>query len=387
MRFLRLRRIHFVGAGGVGMSGLAEILLLATPLEISGCDLARSEHDRRASSASARRSRSGHDPTHVESADLVVISSAVAESNAEVAAARARGIPVIRRAEMLGEIMRLKQGVAVAGTHGKTTTTSLTGMVLTEAGLRSDDRRRRPGPHSRDQRAPRQGRLPRGRGGRVRPLVPRADPGRRRHHEHRGRPPRHLPRPRRDPRRVRGLRQPRALLRRGRRLRGRPGRARDPAADQAPRRHLRRVARGPARARATSAWKASCDDLRGLGRGAGASRRGAAAPARPPQRRERARRVAAGRELLDPVRDDRPRARRIHGRRPALRDQGRARRRPRRRRLRPPSDRDPRRRSRRRGRSIPTGGSWRSSSRTSSRGRATSPRTSAAPSRRPTSPS
>ena len=134
MRFLRLRRLHFVGAGGVGMSGIAEILLLATPLEISGCDLARSDVTARLEKLGAKISI-GHDPGHLENADLVVISSAVAESNAEVAAARARGIPVIRRAEMLGEIMRLKQGVAVAGTHGKTTTTSLTGMVLTEAGF------------------------------------------------------------------------------------------------------------------------------------------------------------------------------------------------------------------------------------------------------------
>ena len=134
MRFLRLRRLHFVGAGGVGMSGIAEILLLATPLEISGCDLARSDVTARLEKLGAKISI-GHDPAHLASADLVVISSAVAESNAEVVAARARGIPVIRRAEMLGEIMRLKQGVAVAGTHGKTTTTSLTGMVLTEAGF------------------------------------------------------------------------------------------------------------------------------------------------------------------------------------------------------------------------------------------------------------
>lgn len=134
MRFLRLRRLHFVGAGGVGMSGIAELLLLATPLEISGCDLVRSEITHRLERLGAKIAV-GHDPAHVETADLLVISSAVGESNAEVEAARARGVPVIRRAEMLGEIMRLKQGVAVAGTHGKTTTTSLTGLVLTEAGF------------------------------------------------------------------------------------------------------------------------------------------------------------------------------------------------------------------------------------------------------------
>jgi UDP-N-acetylmuramate--alanine ligase len=134
VRFLRLRRLHFVGAGGVGMSGLAEILLLSTPLEISGCDKERSENTERLTALGAKIAY-GHDAAHVEQADLVVISSAIAEGNPEVAAARRRGIPVIRRAEMLAEIMRLKQGIAVAGTHGKTTTTSLTGMVLTEAGF------------------------------------------------------------------------------------------------------------------------------------------------------------------------------------------------------------------------------------------------------------
>jgi len=116
------------------MSALAEILLLSTPLEISGCDLVRSENTDRLTKLGARIAY-GHDAKHVRDADLVVISSAVSESSPEVQAARERGIPVIRRAEMLAEIMRLKQGVAIAGTHGKTTTTSLTGMVLTEAGF------------------------------------------------------------------------------------------------------------------------------------------------------------------------------------------------------------------------------------------------------------
>jgi UDP-N-acetylmuramate--alanine ligase len=116
------------------MSGLAEILLLSTPLEISGCDLQRSDNTDRLARLGARIA-TGHDPAHVKEADLVVISSAIVESNAEVAAARSAGIPVIRRAEMLGEIMRLKQGIAIAGTHGKTTTTSMTGLVLTEAGF------------------------------------------------------------------------------------------------------------------------------------------------------------------------------------------------------------------------------------------------------------
>jgi len=116
------------------MSGLAEILLLSTPLEISGCDLQRSENTDRLTRLGARIAY-GHDPSHIRDADLLVTSSAVEDSNPEVVAARERGVPVIRRAEMLAEIMRLKQGIAIAGTHGKTTTTSLTGMVLTEAGF------------------------------------------------------------------------------------------------------------------------------------------------------------------------------------------------------------------------------------------------------------
>lgn len=134
MRFLKLRRIHFVGAGGVGMSGLAEILLLSTPLTISGCDRERGENTDRLAALGAKI-QTGHDPGHLSDVDLVVISSAVDDSNPEVAAARERGIPVIRRAQMLGQIMRLKQGIAIAGTHGKTTTTSLVGMILTEAGF------------------------------------------------------------------------------------------------------------------------------------------------------------------------------------------------------------------------------------------------------------
>jgi UDP-N-acetylmuramate--alanine ligase len=134
VRFLKLRRIHFVGAGGVGMSGLAEILLLSTPLEISGCDRERSENTERLTALGAKIAY-GHDASHLDFADLVVISSAISEGNPEVGDARRRGIPVIRRAEMLAEIMRLKQGVAVAGTHGKTTTTSMVGVVLAEGHL------------------------------------------------------------------------------------------------------------------------------------------------------------------------------------------------------------------------------------------------------------
>ncbi|QQR75089.1 MAG: UDP-N-acetylmuramate--L-alanine ligase [Holophagales bacterium] len=132
-RFAGLRHAHFVGIGGAGMSGIAEVLL-QYELAVSGCDLAASEATARLASLGARISL-GHSPEHLDGVDLLVISSAVAAANPEVRAARERGITVVRRAEMLAELMRLKYGIAVAGTHGKTTTTSLAGTLLTEAGL------------------------------------------------------------------------------------------------------------------------------------------------------------------------------------------------------------------------------------------------------------
>ena len=126
------QRIHFVGIGGVGMSGIAEVLL-NLGYRISGSDVAESE-------TTARLARNGahvvygHRPEHVEpDTDVVVISSAVKFANPEVVRARERMIPVIPRAEMLAELMRLKYGIAVAGTHGKTTTTSLIATVLAHA--------------------------------------------------------------------------------------------------------------------------------------------------------------------------------------------------------------------------------------------------------------
>lgn len=133
MTFGKVRHLHFIGAGGVGMCGLAEILL-REGLVVSGCDLAASDRTERLASLGARIDI-GHDPSHLADVDVVVVSSAVDGHSPEVAAARSQGLPVIRRAEMLAEVMRLRQGVAVAGTHGKTTTTSLTGHLLTEAGL------------------------------------------------------------------------------------------------------------------------------------------------------------------------------------------------------------------------------------------------------------
>ena len=132
-RFTNLSKVHFVGIGGAGMSGIAEVLL-DYDLVVSGCDLAESETTERLARLGAEI-HLGHSPDHLDGVDLVVISSAVSRDNEEVQAAARQNITVIRRAEMLGELMRLKYGIAVAGTHGKTTTTSLVGAVLTEAGL------------------------------------------------------------------------------------------------------------------------------------------------------------------------------------------------------------------------------------------------------------
>ena len=133
LRTAGLERVHFVGIGGAGMSGIAEILL-NYELDVSGSDLQASETTERLAALGARIAV-GHGAENVDRADLVVVSSAVPAGNEEVAAARRRGVPVVRRAQMLAELMRLKYGIAVAGTHGKTTTTSLIGSVLTDAGL------------------------------------------------------------------------------------------------------------------------------------------------------------------------------------------------------------------------------------------------------------
>jgi UDP-N-acetylmuramate--alanine ligase len=126
-------RVHFVGIGGVGMSGIAEVLA-TLGYQVSGSDLGEGAATRRLAAAGVRVHR-GHAAAHVADADVLVVSSAIRPDNPELLAARERGIPVVPRAEMLGELMRLKTGVAVAGTHGKTTTTSLCASVLAEGGL------------------------------------------------------------------------------------------------------------------------------------------------------------------------------------------------------------------------------------------------------------
>ncbi len=129
----RPAKIHFVGIGGIGMSGIAEVLL-NLGYAVSGSDLKESDITRRLAALGGRIFR-GHAAAHVTDVDVVVVSSAVRRDNPEVVEARSRKIPVIPRAEMLAELMRLKYGVAIAGSHGKTTTTSMAAHLLAYAGL------------------------------------------------------------------------------------------------------------------------------------------------------------------------------------------------------------------------------------------------------------
>ena len=132
-RMRRIQRIHFVGIGGAGMGGIAEVLL-TQGYAVQGSDL-------KANAVTARLERQGarillgHQAENVDGVDVVVVSSAINRENPEVAAALARRVPVVKRAEMLAELMRFRSGIAVAGTHGKTTTTSLVASVLAEGGL------------------------------------------------------------------------------------------------------------------------------------------------------------------------------------------------------------------------------------------------------------
>jgi len=133
MWFGRTRHVHFVGIGGIGMSGIAE-LLVNLGYRVSGSDAKRSEITDRLASLGVTVS-AGHDARQVGEADVVVVSSAIAADNPEVVDARARHIPVIPRAEMLAELMRLRVGIAIAGAHGKTTTTSMVALMLERVGL------------------------------------------------------------------------------------------------------------------------------------------------------------------------------------------------------------------------------------------------------------
>jgi UDP-N-acetylmuramate--alanine ligase len=129
----KVKHLHFVGIGGSGMSGIAEVLL-NLGFQVSGSDLSESAVTKRLKKLGATVYL-GHAEQHLTKADVVVVSTAVKEDNPEVMAARARRIPVVPRAMMLTELMRLRQGIAVAGTHGKTTTTSLTASVLARGGF------------------------------------------------------------------------------------------------------------------------------------------------------------------------------------------------------------------------------------------------------------
>ena len=129
----RIRRIHFIGIGGAGMGGIAEVLH-TLGFEVSGSDIHANEMTRRLADLGVRV-HAGHRSEHVHDCDVVVVSTAIPPGNRELEAARERQIPIVPRAEMLGEIMRFRHGIAVAGTHGKTTTTSLVTSVLSAGGL------------------------------------------------------------------------------------------------------------------------------------------------------------------------------------------------------------------------------------------------------------
>jgi len=131
--FGKVRKLHFVGIGGIGMSGIAEVLL-NLGYQITGSDLQLTAVTQRLVDLGATVAQ-GHRASQVGDAEVVVISSAVKPDNPEVVEAQRLKIPVIRRAELLGELMRMKYGIGIAGTHGKTTTTSMVGLVLTEGGL------------------------------------------------------------------------------------------------------------------------------------------------------------------------------------------------------------------------------------------------------------
>ncbi|HEY8537736.1 MAG TPA: Mur ligase domain-containing protein, partial [Steroidobacteraceae bacterium] len=132
-RMRRIHCIHFVGIGGVGMSGIAEVLL-NLGYSVQGSDLRRNEVTDRLERLGAKI-MFGHAAQNVGAADVLVVSSAIRPDNPELVEAQSRRIPVVQRAEMLAELMRFRYAIAVAGTHGKTTTTSMVASVLAEGGL------------------------------------------------------------------------------------------------------------------------------------------------------------------------------------------------------------------------------------------------------------
>lgn len=129
----RINRLHFIGIGGAGMGGIAEVVA-NLGYKVSGSDVAEGAMTRRLQSLGVTVYK-GHNAEHIDGADVIVVSTAIDAANPEIIAAREKRIPIVRRAEMLAELMRFRQGIAVAGTHGKTTTTSLTTSVLVEGGL------------------------------------------------------------------------------------------------------------------------------------------------------------------------------------------------------------------------------------------------------------
>src|SRR5450631_3552586 len=131
--FAKIQRIHFVGIGGIGMSGIAEVLL-NLGYRVQGSDASENANTQRLRDKGANVFI-GHDSGNLGEAAVVVVSTAIKRDNPELVAAREKRLPVVRRAEMLAELMRLKQCVAIAGTHGKTTTTSLVATLLDAAGL------------------------------------------------------------------------------------------------------------------------------------------------------------------------------------------------------------------------------------------------------------
>ena len=180
-----VKHIHFVGIGGSGMRGIAEVLL-TLGYTVSGSDAASNATTRRLAAA-RRQGDAGARRRHIAGADAVVVSTAVRPDNPEVMAARAQRVPIVPRAVMLAELMRLKQGIAIAGTHGKTTTTSLVASVLAAGQARSDLRDRRAAELGRRERAARQRRLHRGRSRRVGRDLPQPAAGDRGRHQHRQR--------------------------------------------------------------------------------------------------------------------------------------------------------------------------------------------------------